>query len=156
MSETPEQYGENGFKEYIGSLSEEPKKFLDIAAIFSTPTVATEDVYVKAWGGWVRVKGMTAAERDAFEDGLLQGKGKDREVNRQNIRAKLVARTVVDPKTGDRMFRDAHAEKLGGLLAAGIDVLFDAAQRLSGFKDEDIEELGKPSEPTSEGDSSID
>jgi len=158
MSEFPEPYDHGAPAEPVPVPDPEsvdaPKHFLNIAEIFATPKVVTEDVFVPQWNGWVRVKGLTAAERDAFEESLIKRKGKNQEINRQNVRARLIARTVVNPETGKLMFRDMHAEQLGQLLAGPMDLLFDTAQRLSGFRDEDIEDLGKPSEETSDGDSS--
>lgn len=113
---------------------------LDRAAIFAASDTTYEEVACPEWGGSVRVKALTAAERDDYEASLLTGKGKNRELNLRNARAKLVARTVVDD-TGKRLFSDGDAEALGDKSAAVMQRLFETAQRLSGLSDDDVEEL---------------
>ncbi len=66
-------------------------------------------------------------------------------MNLQNIRAKLVALTVVDEQ-GNRIFKDEDVKWLGNKSAAALDRIFEVAQRLSGLRDEDVEELAKNSE----------
>jgi hypothetical protein len=61
-------------------------------------------------------------------------------MNLRNIRAKLVALTVVD-EDGNRIFSDEDAEALGKKSAAALDRIFAVAQRLSGLRPEDVEEL---------------
>ena len=100
-----------------------------------------EEVSVPEWGGTVLVRGMTGKERDAFEVSLMQpGRGGRREVNAVNVRAKVVARCVVDDD-GNRMFTDAEAADLGDLPAAGLERLYAVAARLSGMSDGEQEEL---------------
>jgi len=110
--------------------------------ILEAPDITTEVVEVPEWGGEVKVKAMTGSERDAFEAMLIKGKGKDTTVNMQNVRAKLVAHTVVN---GDnkRMFTDQDITALGQKSAAALDRVFAVSQRLSRIKDEDVEELAK-------------
>jgi hypothetical protein len=100
----------------------------------------TEVVDVPEWGGEVIVSEISGAARDAFEASLVKGKGKQRQQDLANIRAKLVVRCVVDGD-GNRVFSDADAADVGELPAAGLDRVFSVAQRLNGFKDEDIAEL---------------
>jgi hypothetical protein len=63
-------------------------------------------------------------------------------MNLKNIRAKLVALTVVDEE-GNRIFSDSDASALGKKSAAALDRVFEVAQRLSGLRPEDVEELSK-------------
>lgn len=112
----------------------------------------TERVEVPEFGMTVYVRGMSGAERDAWEKTLLIGRGKRREVDTTNVRAKLVARTACD-ETGARVFTDADAEILGKSRVDILNRLFQAAQKLSGVTDEDVEELGKGSAPAAGSDS---
>ena len=116
------------------------KKFLTRDAILKAHDLPTEDVEVPEWGGVVRVRGLTGAERDAFEQSIVEQRGKNTRMNLRNIRAKLVALTVVDEE-GNRVFSDEDAEALGKKSAAALDRVFAAAQRLSGLRPEDVEEL---------------
>lgn len=115
-------------------------QLLTLDQIRNAPTVITEDVPVPEWGGTVRVKALTAKERDAFEAGLVVGKGKNRRVSIDNVRAQLVAASVVDAD-GKQMFKPADAEWLGDQSAAAINRVYEVAGRLSGVSDDDVEEL---------------
>jgi hypothetical protein len=128
--------------------------FLSRADILKATATPREVVAVPALGGDVIVRGMTGVERDAFEASCFEGKGKRRDFNMRNLRAKLVAYCVVDD-AGHRLFTDEDVIALGQVRADVIDRLFGVAQRLSGMKDEDVDELGLGSgSPTASGTSS--
>jgi len=114
-------------------------------AILEAQDLQHEEVYIPEWGGSVRVRTLTGAERDAFEQSIVDQRGKDTRMNLRNIRAKLVALTVVDGD-GKRLFSDADAKLLGQKSASALDKIFEVAQRLSGLRDEDVEELAKNSD----------
>ena len=122
-------------------------------AILAAPDMLTEEVPVPEWGGTVLVRGLTGTERDAFEEEMITGKGKNRDVNLANFRARLIVKSVVD-KSGKRLFTQADMVALGGKSAAAIQRVFQVAMRLSGMSEEDVEELTKNSEP-GQSDSSI-
>lgn len=113
--------------------------------ILAAEDLPVEIVYVPEWGGSVFVRTLTGSERDKFEEDTIQGKGKNRRVTLQNIRARLVALTVCD-ESGTRLFQPADVARLGLKSAAALDRVFSVAQRLSGLTDDDVEELVKNSE----------
>lgn len=116
---------------------------LNKQAILQVVDLATEEVEVPEWGGSVLVRGMTGTERDLFETEIvLLRDGKKAELVRENIRAKLVARCIVDDE-GERVFEDADIQALGKKSASALDRIFSVAQRLSGITKEDAEELAK-------------
>lgn len=117
-------------------------KILTRDDILAAPDVLTETVEVPEWGGSVIVRGLTGKERDAFEQSIVVLSGKTTKVNLANVRAKLVALTVVDDK-GERIFSEKDAEALGDKSAAALDRIYDVAQRLSGLSREDIDELAQ-------------
>jgi hypothetical protein len=119
--------------------------FLNRDAILKVVDLPVEEVHVPEWKGSVRVQGLTGTERDAFEASIMVGKGKDKEVNIRNLRAKLVCRTMVDEK-GHRIFSDSDIPAIGNLAAVALQRVFEVAQRLSGLSDEDVEELAKNSD----------
>jgi len=121
-------------------------------AILAAPDLLTEEVPVPEWGGTVLVRGLTGTERDAFEEEMITGKGKNRDVNLANFRARLIVKSVVD-KGGKRLFTQADMVALGGKSAAAIQRVFQVAMRLSGMSEEDVEELTKNSEPGQSGSS---
>lgn len=116
--------------------------YLTRASILEAPDLRYEDVEVPEWGGMVRVRGLTGADRDAFESSVVQQNGRKASVSTQNIRAKLVARAIVNERD-DRVFSDADVEALGAKSAQALDRVFAVAQRLSGLTAADVEELSK-------------
>jgi len=101
-----------------------------------------EDVEIPEWDGMVRVRTMTGMERDAFEESIVDFKNKDHKTNFQNLRAKLVAKTVID-ENGNLLFMNEDVIKLGKKSAKALDRIFEVAQRLNGLGQKDIEELTK-------------
>ncbi len=109
-------------------------------AILAAQDVVTEVVEVPEWGGSVRVRGLTGAERDAFEGETIQRNGRDVKTNTRNLRARLVVLSVVD-ETGARLFAFHDIEALGEKSARALDRIFAVAMRLSGLRDEDVAEM---------------
>jgi len=130
-------------------------KLLTRDAILQAQDLPTQDVEVPEWGGTVRVRALTGAERDAFEQSIVEQRGKSTRMNLQNVRAKLVALTVVD-ENGNRIFSDADAKLLGQKSAAALNRVFEVAQKLSGITPEDVEELTKNSDSDQSEDSTLD
>lgn len=119
----------------------ESKKFLTRDDILGVNDLPYEDVLIPEWGNrYVRVRTLTGAERDAFEQSIIEQRGKKVRMKLNNIRARLVALTVID-ENGNRVFSDEDAEWLGKKSAAALDRIYTVAQRLNGFRKEDIEEL---------------
>lgn len=111
--------------------------------ILNVADLPIEEIPVPEWGGSVLVRGMTGAERDAFEASIVQLKGGNKSsVDMRNIRAKLVAMSLVD-ESGERLFSQADVELLGKKSAAALQRIFEAAQKLSGLTTADVEELAK-------------
>lgn len=117
-------------------------------AIATAVDTVYEEVQVPEWGGSVRVKSLSATERDAFEASLVSTEGKKSRTNLVNIRAKLVAASLVN-ELGARVYMDlaAGANDLGQRNGAVVDRIFTVCQRLSGMSQKDIEELEKNSLP---------
>jgi hypothetical protein len=117
--------------------------------ILKAEDLKTEIVEVMEWGGSVNVHTMTGTERDIFEQGMVEKKGK---ANLENIRARLCSMTIVDDN-GNRLFNDDDVVELGKKSAAALDRVFSIARKLNGFGDKDIEELGKNLSKGQSGDS---
>lgn len=120
------------------------KKFLGRDAVLTKQDVPERDVYVPEWDGWVKVRGLTAKQRDEFEKSIMVGKGRSREVNVLNLRAKLAARTVVG-EDGQPLFAEADVPALSEKSASAIERIVDVALELSGMTEADQEELLKNS-----------
>jgi hypothetical protein len=94
------------------------------------------------WGTDVFVRTLSASERDRFESDTLVKRGKVREANLLNLRARLVALTVCD-ENGVRVFSDSDVEALSAKSSKVLDRLFAVAKDLSGMTDADVEEQVK-------------
>lgn len=108
--------------------------------ILAAADIVTELVAVPEWGGEVYVKGMTGAERDKFEGGIVEMRGKSQSLNMANVRAKLASFTICDEK-GKRLFSEKDIDALAQKSAAALQRVFEVAQRLSGIGDADVAEL---------------
>lgn len=116
--------------------------------ILKAKDITTEEVDVPEWGGTVFVRGLSGRQRDVFEATLLERRGRRMVPNTANIRAKLVAWTVVD-EDGKRLFTDTEADELGEKSASAMDRIYTVASRLSGLGEEDLEDLAENfDEPT--------
>lgn len=100
--------------------------------------VRTQEVEV--WGGTVLVAAMSAKAKDMFERMVTSTTG----INTENIRAKLVAATVVDGE-GNLMFTEKDIEELGKLSCHDLDKIVSVAQELNVISDEDVNKLAKNS-----------
>jgi len=133
------------------------KKFITREEILNRNDRIYEEVYVSPWEAWVLIRSLSGKERDRFEKDIVELKGIGRKaqvITKDNIRARLVALTVVDPETKKPVFEPADVEMLGEKNASALDTIFAAAQRLSRLSDEDVEELVKNSAQT-QGEGSI-
>ncbi len=95
--------------------------------------------------GVFRVRALSAAERDKFEASMIPAKGKNNQAHLDNFRARYVALTLVDPETGDLLFKGNELVEFGKKNARPINELFEVGRKLSGMSDKDVEELGKES-----------
>ena len=108
--------------------------------ILDAKDIETEDVEVPEWGGTVRVKAMTGAERDEYESYMMDTSGSEVKMNLKGMKVRLVALTVVDEK-GKRMFEVTDIEALSTKSASALDRVFQVASRLSGMTVAAVEEL---------------
>ena len=122
------------------------------SAILAADDLKNEDVDVPEWGGTVRVRAFSGRERDAFEASLVRGDGKDRKVDLTNMRARLVALTVVD-ESGQKVFTQDDVDLLGAKSGSALDRVFSVAQKLNGLSGADVEELTKNSSGARSADS---
>lgn len=99
-------------------------------------------VDVPEWGGSIRLKTMSGAERDSFDQLMLENRGPDKKANIQNFRARLVAFCACDSE-GKPIFAPNDISKLGSKSGIALDRLADAASKLNALSKVDIEELEK-------------
>lgn len=113
--------------------------------ILGASDLVAESVQVPEWGGAVRVRCMTAAERDEYEQTLVATEGEAAGAHLRNIRARLIAMCAVDAQD-KRMFSIADIEALGAKSARAMNRVFKVAVRLNALSAGDIEELKKNSD----------
>ncbi len=123
------------------------RKFLSREAMLAADDLETLDLYIpeKGWEGWVRLRTLTAYEKDELEIGMVAAaaNGKVGETRRlDNIRARFVAAAVID-KDGRRLYGDDDIEALGKKAAPALSRIFTAVQDMNGISDDDVEEMEK-------------
>jgi hypothetical protein len=138
----------------LGKPVEEDRRYGTEADILAIDDSLREDVWIPEWDCWMQVRGLTGTERDAWEASITNMEGRRTRMNLQNFRAKLVARTTVQPGTNDPVFHNPVL--LGQKSASALQRLFEVAQKLSRLTDEDVEELtgnssGDPSDSNGSG-----
>jgi len=103
--------------------------------------IPTATVKVAGIDGLVSLRGLSASERDLWEQQVYS----ERDIKKgvKNIRASLVVRCLTDDETGVRLFTDAEIAEVGAMPASVIDKLYEHCQRLSGLGAKDAEELEK-------------
>lgn len=121
------------------------RKLLSKADILAAQDIPVREIYIAEWDADVRVKGLNARERDDYESSITVGKGKNRDVQMRNMRAKLIVRCLVGDDNKP-IFSEADVDALGEKSAAAIEKIFDVARELSGLSENDMEELAKNSE----------
>lgn len=110
-------------------------------AIFAADDRRYEVVDVPEWGGSVRLRSLTAKERDNFEAGLQERRGGKVKDNVANFRARLVALCAVDEDNKLLFTNRQEVELLGNKSVAALQRLFDMCNEMNGISERDIEEL---------------
>ncbi|HUT12400.1 MAG TPA: hypothetical protein VMY42_18015 [Thermoguttaceae bacterium] len=114
--------------------------YLTAEEILARDDLQTEDVAVPEWGGTVRVRTMTAGERDRFEERMWSGG--NGEADKGIMRAFYVGSCTID-EDGKRLFTDEQMTALTKKSASAMDRVFDVVRKLSGLTAADMEELEK-------------
>lgn len=113
------------------------------AAILAAEDLKSIDVPCPEWGGDVRLRSLTAAQKDDFDASLGEfNAAGTRVVNLHNMRAKLLAVSIVG-EDGEPLFTATDIESLGAKSSAPIGRLFEAAQRLNGMLPDAVEAAAK-------------
>ncbi len=128
-------------------------KQLSKSEIVSADDLARQVVEVPEWGGAVTVVAWSGTQRDAFE---AEYSNRPTAARLINVRARIVQRSIIDPTTGELMFTPKEVVELGAKCAIALNRVFEAACKLNGILDADIEELAGNSESSPGDDSSSD
>jgi hypothetical protein len=127
--------------------------YLSKEAILAADDLGFRDVSVPEWGGVVRVREMTASDREHFTD-AYETRLKAREAGEHplSIQALIVAMCVVDG-AGVRLFSDAEVAGLERKSSRALLRVYEVAMELSALNRETVEELKKNSEASTSADS---
>lgn len=117
--------------------------------ILQSCDLAHEDVAVPEWGGTVRVRCLTGAEREEYDSFRLRAREKG---DWRGVMARLLVLSLVDEQ-GQRLFAEADVPLLASKSGKVLDRLTDVALRLSGLTDQAVKDLEKNSEAAPNGDS---
>lgn len=107
------------------------------------------DVQVPEWGGKVRVRSLSGAQR-----GVVQNLVKKNAT--EGIEELLVVMAVVDPESGKRVFTKAHLEALKAKSSAPVTLIAKKVMEISGITEAKTEDAEKNLEKTQSEDSLID
>lgn len=134
--------------------------YLGRDAILRATALKTEEVRVPEWmdpesgADVVLVQELSGRARDEWDESLTVRRGDKTYPDTRNLRAKLVARCIVDPVTREPVFTRDDVAALGELSSAALQRVYEAASRLSGTSEEDVEEMAKNSGTAQDGGSS--
>lgn len=124
---------------------------LNKTSILDAADLKHEDVAVPAWGGSVRVRTMTGAERDEFR-AVIAGEGA---IPVGKFSAALLAATLID-EDGNRLFTIDDLSALQDKAGSSLDVPAAVAMRLNGLGGTAVGDAVKNSESGQSVDSGFD
>lgn len=114
--------------------------------IFASQDLAFEDVVVPEWDNMpLRISEMSGTDRDSWERTVQRIQNGEVVPDYDNFRGRLLVRCILNPETGERVFKDGHADALGKKSGSVLSHLAAIALRLNRMRKEDVEDLGKSS-----------
>ena len=125
-------------------------KLLNKAAFLAAADLAHEDVPVPQLGGSVRIRVMSGAARDAFQEYMRSFGEEPRPTSA--VHAALLVQTCIE-ESGEPMFTMDEIELLRGTSAAATEVMAAAAMRINGLGVHAVDETAKNSESDQSDDS---
>jgi hypothetical protein len=119
-------------------------KLLSRDDILQVQDLKTEEVDMRlfGWPGSVVVRGMTGLERGEVEYLMTLKDPVKQEDNQKKFRALTLVRCIVDQE-GKPLFRPSDVDSLSTKAASALDHLTDIAQKLSGYRQADLEAVTK-------------
>lgn len=131
--------------------------FLNPGSILEQPTLIIEELVVPEWGGGkIRLKQLSAKERDDFETSMVKVTRSGRQqMNNENFRARLVQLAAVN-EDGTQFFTKHDIKTLGNLPAAGLQRVYNKINEMSAFSEEDLKDLEADFDDDRNDDSSSD
>lgn len=121
--------------EYISHIDE----------ILGMDDLPTDELEIPEWKNkTVRLRSLTAAERDEFESSQMTiSKKGTPEQNLLNLRARLAALVLIDGGGNKLVTNKQVVTLLGGKSAKALDRIFERAQEMNGLSDEQVDKLAQ-------------
>lgn len=107
----------------------EDRKYLIPSEIMSADDLQPEDVHVPEWGGYVKLRPLTAAEALQFTDAAKKDK--------ENSNLRILVMSAITPE-GSPLFTLADVKQLQQKSLRAIMRIQRAALRLNGLKEEEV------------------
>lgn len=117
-------------------------KFLSRDEILQLADRRTEEVDVPEWGCSVRVRELSAADRDELEAMMVKKVNSKIIPDTSNQRAKVVVLAVVD-ENGERLFSVQDVPAIAQKNGRAINRIYEAAVRLGLLQADAVEESAK-------------
>jgi hypothetical protein len=118
----------------------EGRKFIGRDSFLSQKPTRTREVDIPEWGGIVRVKALSGAERDAIEQKQFDQGRRSTRVTVAGFRARLVVFGVIDEE-GNRIFNESDLPAINEMDGSVIDRIATAVSELSGYTPAEVERL---------------
>lgn len=114
------------------------------AQILKIKDIEFDELYIPEWKFTVRLRGVTAQERDDYESLLLEMRDGGASVALSNARAKFICSGLLN-EDGSQMFTVREAAALGQKSAKAMERIFHRIRQLSGMTQDEEKELVKNS-----------
>ena len=110
--------------------------------ILAADDTTTELVEVPQWSVTVQVRSMSGAARALLLQSAVDDGGK---VDLSKVYPDIIIGCTFDPESGEQVFSPADRDQLMQKSGAALDVVANAAMRLSGFMEGSVDKAGKDS-----------
>ena len=97
------------------------------------------EAYIPEAGGWVRIKVLSARDRDRMDAGLYDEKG---EFRHEDFRARYLSEVLVG-EDGAPLYSEEQIRDLAELDARVVERIFKEAQKVNGLMKGEVEEAEK-------------
>ncbi len=115
--------------------------------ILSADDMKVAPVDVPEWGGKIYVRRLTGRERDEFEQ-LMNDRKAAKSLKVRGVISRIVA-LAASKADGSKLFTSNDAEsRLDDKACAPLMRVFDAALKISGMRDDDIDNIKEGLEPS--------
>lgn len=111
--------------------------------ILQAEDLPSEVVQIPEWNGSVMVRGLTGSGRGKFQNSIMSQNGKvdsKMTIDMREAEMRLVAECTVNEK-GAQLFTLKDIVELGKKSGSAINRISEVAMRLSGFTQDDLQEL---------------